>query len=113
VREDGGQTTTREAGAPINGEESTRTTVNRARGDDLVSLTALGFRITEVILCVISFSIMAADKTQGWSGDSYDRYKEYRSLSSSPQLFGFRIEILIRLFKNHHLHKSLAGIVWL
>ncbi|BAB10851.1 unnamed protein product [Arabidopsis thaliana] len=78
VREDGGQTTTRKAGAPINGEESTRTTVNRARGDDLVSLTALGFRITEVILCVISFSIMAADKTQGWSGDSYDRYKEYR-----------------------------------
>ncbi|CAE6255528.1 unnamed protein product [Arabidopsis arenosa] len=77
VREDGQQTTTRKAGAPINGEESA-TTVNRARRDDLVSVTALGFRISEVILCVISFSIMAADKTQGWSGDSYDRYKEYR-----------------------------------
>ncbi|KAG7535231.1 Casparian strip membrane protein domain [Arabidopsis thaliana x Arabidopsis arenosa] len=78
VREDGQQTTTRKAGAPINGEESATTTVNRARRDDLVSVTALGFRISEVILCVISFSIMAADKTQGWSGDSYDRYKEYR-----------------------------------
>ncbi|KAG7538947.1 Casparian strip membrane protein domain [Arabidopsis suecica] len=78
VREEGQQTTTRKAGAPINGEESGTTTVNRARRDDLVSVTALGFRISEVILCVISFSIMAADKTQGWSGDSYDRYKEYR-----------------------------------
>lgn len=80
VREDGQQNTTRKAGAPMNGEESATTAVNRARRDDLVSVTALGFRITEVILCVISFSIMAADKTQGWSGDSYDRYKEYRSL---------------------------------
>ncbi|XP_010483995.1 PREDICTED: CASP-like protein 4A2 [Camelina sativa] len=78
VREDNGtQTTTRK----VDGGElgtTTATTVNRARRDELVSVTALGFRITEVILCVISFSIMAADKTQGWSGDSYDRYKEYR-----------------------------------
>lgn len=80
VREDGPQTTTRKAGAPTNGEESAMTTVNGTKRDELVSVTALGFRVTEVILCVISFSIMAADKTQGWSGDSYDRYKEYRSL---------------------------------
>ncbi|XP_027332905.1 CASP-like protein 4A3 [Abrus precatorius] len=39
---------------------------------------ALGFRLSEVVLCLISFSVMAADKTQGWSGDSFDRYKEYR-----------------------------------
>lgn len=83
VREDGPQTTTRKVDG---GESATTTMVNRARRDDLVSVTALGFRVTEVILCVISFSIMAADKTQGWSGDSYDRYKEYRYLSSS-QIF--------------------------
>ncbi|KAL1203923.1 CASP-like protein 4A2 [Cardamine amara subsp. amara] len=78
VREDVPQTTTRKGVPPTYGEESATTTVNRARRDELVSVTALGFRVTEVILCVISFSIMAADKTQGWSGDSYDRYKEYR-----------------------------------
>ncbi|XP_031091813.1 CASP-like protein 4A3 isoform X1 [Ipomoea triloba] len=43
-----------------------------------VSKAALGFRVCEVIFCLISFSVMAADKTQGWSGDSWDRYKEYR-----------------------------------
>ncbi|KAJ0231339.1 CASP-like protein 4A2 [Hirschfeldia incana] len=75
VREEGPQTTTRKVGG---GGESTATAVNRARRDELVSIAALGFRVSEVILCVISFSIMAADKTQGWSGDSYDRYKEYR-----------------------------------
>ncbi|CAH8370743.1 unnamed protein product [Eruca vesicaria subsp. sativa] len=41
-------------------------------------MAALGFRVSEVVLCLVSFSIMAADKTKGWSGDSYDRYKEYR-----------------------------------
>lgn len=39
---------------------------------------ALAFRIFEVIACLVSFSVMAADKTQGWSGDSFDRYIEYR-----------------------------------
>lgn len=39
---------------------------------------ALVFRVLEVILCLVSFSVMAADKTKGWSGDSFDRYKEYR-----------------------------------
>lgn len=81
VREEGPQTETRKVGGGGGGESGTTmaTAVNRARRDELVSMTALGFRVSEVILCVISFSIMAADKTQGWSGDSYDRYKEYRS----------------------------------
>ncbi|XP_050377071.1 CASP-like protein 4A3 [Argentina anserina] len=48
------------------------------RRDDMVKTAALGFRISELVLCLISFSVMAADKTQGWSGDSFDRYKEYR-----------------------------------
>ncbi|KAL6174890.1 hypothetical protein ACLB2K_051535 [Fragaria x ananassa] len=48
------------------------------RREDVVKTAALGFRVSEVVLCLISFSVMAADKTQGWSGDSFDRYKEYR-----------------------------------
>ncbi|CAJ1943880.1 unnamed protein product [Sphenostylis stenocarpa] len=44
----------------------------------ILKKVALGFRLSEVVLCLVSFSVMAADKTRGWSGDSFDRYKEYR-----------------------------------
>ncbi|GFP79934.1 CASP-like protein 4a3 [Phtheirospermum japonicum] len=43
-----------------------------------ISKMALGFRVFEAIACLVSFSVMAADRTQGWSGDSFDRYIEYR-----------------------------------
>ena len=55
---------------------------------------ALGFQLIEVVLCLISFSIMAADKTQGWSGDSFDHYKEFRFSSFS---FFFQIFFFISL----------------
>ncbi|TKY55195.1 CASP protein 4A3 [Spatholobus suberectus] len=48
------------------------------KGEVMAKKVALGFRLSEVVLCLISFSVMAADKTRGWSGDSFDRYKEYR-----------------------------------
>ncbi|RDX70960.1 CASP-like protein 4A2, partial [Mucuna pruriens] len=51
--------------------------IPRKRGVMAIKV-ALGFRLCEVVLCLISFSVMAADKTRGWSGDSFDRYKEYR-----------------------------------
>ena len=54
--------------------------------DIMVEKAALGFRFSEIVLCLISFSVMAADKTQGWSGDSFDRYTEYRSLSLTLSL---------------------------
>ncbi|EEF52011.1 CASP-like protein 4A3 [Ricinus communis] len=50
----------------------------RSGREEKMKVAELGFRISEVVLCLISFSVMAADKTQGWSGDSYDRYREYR-----------------------------------
>lgn len=53
-------------------------TGTRSRSVESVQKVALGFRVIEVILCLISFSIMAADRTKGWSGDSFNRYKEYR-----------------------------------
>uniref|UniRef100_A0A2N9IZY7 CASP-like protein n=1 Tax=Fagus sylvatica TaxID=28930 RepID=A0A2N9IZY7_FAGSY len=54
------------------------TMLRRSPKDSMVKRAALGFRISEIVLSLISFSVMAADKTQGWSGDSFDRYKEYR-----------------------------------
>lgn len=65
---------------------------------DALTKAALGFRVCEVAVCLISFSVMASDKTQGWSGDSFDRYKEYRFFSFcfytiflTPNDYGFFI----------------------
>ncbi|GAU19643.1 hypothetical protein TSUD_185600 [Trifolium subterraneum] len=69
-REDGG----RGRGRP----RTTAATPAWSKSDVMTGKVALGFRLSEVVLCLISFSVMAADKTQGWSGDSFDRYKEYR-----------------------------------
>lgn len=44
----------------------------------MIDRSVLGFRVLEMVLSLIAFSVMASDKTQGWSGDSFDRYKEYR-----------------------------------
>ncbi|KAG9159942.1 hypothetical protein Leryth_005685 [Lithospermum erythrorhizon] len=53
--------------------------ISRRTGKEgVVKKSALGFRVCEVVFCLVSFSVMAADKTQGWAGDSFDRYKEYR-----------------------------------
>ncbi|CAL0325361.1 unnamed protein product [Lupinus luteus] len=51
---------------------------SKSKGTGMTRKVALGFRLSELVLCLISFSVMAADKTQGWSGDSFYRYKEYR-----------------------------------
>lgn len=66
----------------VGGERRSRAAVNsilkRSRKDVNAERAALVLRVCEIVLCLISFSVMAADKTQGWSGDSFDRYKEYR-----------------------------------
>ncbi|KAH1111928.1 CASP-like protein 4A3 [Glycine soja] len=73
----------------IGGERRSRS----AATEEMVSKAALGFRLSEVVVCLISFSVMAADKTQGWSGDSFDRYKEYR-YCLSVNVIGFAYSAL-------------------
>lgn len=67
---------------PVGGERRSRAAVasilKRSGKNVTVRRLALAFRVFEVIACLISFSVMAADKTEGWSGDSFDRYIEYR-----------------------------------
>ncbi|TMW85503.1 hypothetical protein EJD97_023049 [Solanum chilense] len=63
-------------GGEMEGERPPRTM--RSKRELTLTRAALGFRVCEFVLCLISFSVMAADKTAGWSGDSFDRYKEYR-----------------------------------
>jgi hypothetical protein len=38
----------------------------------------LGFRVSSAVFCLVALSVMAADTTTGWSGDSFRRYNEYR-----------------------------------
>ncbi|CAN4088270.1 unnamed protein product [Withania somnifera] len=64
-------------GGEVGGERPPSGEGGSKRGWKLTKV-ALGFRVCELVLCLISFSVMAADKTEGWSGDSFDRYKEYR-----------------------------------
>ncbi|BBH00404.1 Uncharacterised protein family UPF0497 [Prunus dulcis] len=52
--------------------------LNRSRRENMVRKALLGFRISGFVFCLISFSVMAADKNQGWALDSYYRYKEFR-----------------------------------
>ncbi|KAG8388601.1 hypothetical protein BUALT_Bualt02G0142500 [Buddleja alternifolia] len=66
----------------VGGEKRSRAAVasilRRSERNVVANRAVLGFRVFEMVACLISFSVMAADKTQGWSGDSFDRYKEYR-----------------------------------
>lgn len=78
------------------GERERRSRSEAASGwktEETVNKAALGFRLSEVVVCLISFSVMAADKTQGWSGDSFDRYKEYR-YCLSVNIIGFAYSAL-------------------
>ncbi|XP_038994361.1 CASP-like protein 4A2 [Hibiscus syriacus] len=88
MREEGPGATTRTKVSGGAGGGSVAAVLRRSKVHHRVIMAALGFRLSEIVLCLISFSVMAADKTQGWSGDSYDRYKEYR-YSLSVNVIGF------------------------
>ncbi|XP_010678754.2 CASP-like protein 4A3 [Beta vulgaris subsp. vulgaris] len=62
--------------------------VKKSRKGEVVEKVNLGIRVLEIVFCLISFSVMAANRTQGWSGDSFDRYKEYR-FCLSVNVLGF------------------------
>ncbi|XP_008801079.1 CASP-like protein 4A3 [Phoenix dactylifera] len=72
------------AGGGDHGSNATRDAERGLRGVPLsvrraaVWRAALGLRVSAMLLCLVSFSVMAADKTQGWAGDYFDRYEEYR-----------------------------------
>ncbi|KAK8938441.1 CASP-like protein [Platanthera zijinensis] len=43
-----------------------------------VRRASLAARVAAAMFCLLSFSVMAADKGRGWASDSFNRYKEYR-----------------------------------
>lgn len=52
--------------------------LRRAKIEEMVKKAALGFRVFGFLFCLVAFSVMAADRNQGWALDSFDRYKEFR-----------------------------------
>ncbi|PKA61713.1 CASP-like protein [Apostasia shenzhenica] len=120
-----------EAGSPISQPDGSPTVVNRMAvpaapaaaakvGDGLgkrmrvdsgvvrraaLTRAEVGLRVSEAVLCLVSFSVMAADKTSGWAGDSFDRYPEFRfCLSINVIAFaysGFQVYA--------HVHRRING----
>ncbi|XP_059670158.1 CASP-like protein 4A3 [Cornus florida] len=52
--------------------------LRRTKREKMVKEAALGLRVCGMVFCLISFSVMAANKNKGWALDSFDRYKEFR-----------------------------------
>lgn len=55
-------------------------TVRRTEREAVAKKAAFGFRIFELLFCLVSLSVMATDKNKGWAIDSFHRYKEFRSV---------------------------------
>lgn len=49
-----------------------------AEREKMVRKAGLGFRVFGFLFSLVSFSVMAADRYQGWALDSFERYKEFR-----------------------------------
>ncbi|XP_021727686.1 LOW QUALITY PROTEIN: CASP-like protein 4A1 [Chenopodium quinoa] len=60
----------------------------RAKNGKLVKRAGLVLRFFEFVFCLVSFSVMAADKNRGWALDSFDRYIEFR-YAMSVNVIGF------------------------
>ncbi|KAK6913136.1 Casparian strip membrane protein domain [Dillenia turbinata] len=54
--------------------------LKRGKRESKLKKAKLGFRICGFLFCLVSFSVMAADRNQGWAMDSFSRYKEFRYL---------------------------------
>lgn len=83
-----------EEGGGGNGRRSRQSLsiLRKTEREQMVKKVALGFRIFGFMFCLVSFSVMAADKNQGWSLDSFQRYKEFR-YCMSVNVIGFAYSI--------------------
>ncbi|KAL4018273.1 hypothetical protein IC575_021864 [Cucumis melo] len=52
--------------------------IKKIKKEELRKKILLGFRICGFAFCLVSVSVMASDKDQGWALDSFYRYKEFR-----------------------------------
>ncbi|GFS45102.1 uncharacterized protein family [Actinidia rufa] len=76
--------------------------LRKVKREAMMKKAALGFRVFGVVFCLISFSLMAADRYKGWALDSFYRYKEYR-YCLSVNVIGFVYSLAQALDLAHHL----------
>ncbi|CAH9090673.1 unnamed protein product [Cuscuta europaea] len=63
-------------------------TMRRSQREKMLKKAALGFRVFGFMLCLVSLSVMVADRKQGWAIDSFELYKEFR-YSTTVNAIGF------------------------
>lgn len=62
--------------------------MKKIKREELRKKILLGLRICGFAFCLVSVSVMASDKNQGWALDSFYRYKEFR-YSMAVNVIGF------------------------
>ncbi|XP_037493599.1 CASP-like protein 4A1 isoform X1 [Jatropha curcas] len=60
------------------GSSRRKPSISEREKENMKNKALLGFRFLGLVFCLVSFSVMAADKNQGWAFDSFYRYKEFR-----------------------------------
>ncbi|VVB09362.1 unnamed protein product [Arabis nemorensis] len=63
-------------------------TTRESKWGNLVRKSLLGFRVSAFLSCLVSFSVMVADRDKGWARDSFYKYKEFR-FCLAANLIGF------------------------
>lgn len=54
----------------------------RSKKESKLNKALLGLRIAASVLCLASFSVLAADREKGWALDSFYVYKEFRYIAN-------------------------------
>ncbi|XP_039143051.1 CASP-like protein 4A3 [Dioscorea cayenensis subsp. rotundata] len=72
---------------------------------------SLALRVLAAALCLISFSVMAADRNKGWAEDSYDKYTEYR-YAITVNVLGFLYALFQACVEGKHLIRPDIGIIF-
>ncbi|KAL6520288.1 hypothetical protein OROMI_032468 [Orobanche minor] len=79
--------------------------------EKMAKKAALGFRVFGFLFCLVSFSVMAADRNQGWALDSFERYMEFRYcmsvnvvgfVYSAAQAFDLSYNLVAGKYYVHH-----------
>ncbi|KAM7280227.1 hypothetical protein ACFE04_007361 [Oxalis oulophora] len=98
--DEGGGTENRDKGRGMRPSFSSFNRVKSSEG--LMKKVLLVSRVLGFLFCLISFSVMAADKDQGWAIDSFYKYKEFR-YCLALNVIGFVYSGLQGLDLVHHL----------
>ncbi|XP_072980795.1 CASP-like protein 4A2 [Typha angustifolia] len=79
--------------------------VRRRHRDAAARNAAVAARMAAAVLCLVAFSVLAADKRKGWALDSYDKYSQFR-YSMAVNVIGFIYSLFQLYAQVHHIRKG-------